>query len=177
MTFDELEHAIRAACGVAGDSEVIVFGSQAILGEHPDAHADLRQSVEADISPMHRPERVDAIDGALGEGSQFHATFGFYVHGVAIESAILPKGWKRRMQRVATPGTGSAVGWCVDGHDLAASKLAAFRDKDREFVRVLLRERYVVPRKLIARIRLLPRPHAERERLAKWVGLTARELR
>jgi len=37
MTRAELEHAIRAACDVAGDPEIWVFGSQAILGEHPDA--------------------------------------------------------------------------------------------------------------------------------------------
>ena len=32
MTRDQLEHAIRAACDVAHDTELIVFGSQAILG-------------------------------------------------------------------------------------------------------------------------------------------------
>lgn len=32
MTRDQLEHAIRAACAVANDTELIVFGSQAILG-------------------------------------------------------------------------------------------------------------------------------------------------
>lgn len=37
MTREELEHAIRAACDVSGDDEVYVFGSQAILGQYPDA--------------------------------------------------------------------------------------------------------------------------------------------
>jgi hypothetical protein len=37
MTRLELEHAIRASCDVAGDDEVYVFGSQAILGQYPDA--------------------------------------------------------------------------------------------------------------------------------------------
>ena len=36
MTRDQLEHAIRAACDVAEDTELIVFGSQAILGTFPD---------------------------------------------------------------------------------------------------------------------------------------------
>ncbi|MDQ3081593.1 MAG: hypothetical protein M3R07_05205 [Gemmatimonadota bacterium] len=39
--------AIRAASDVARDSEVIVFGSQAILGRFPNTHDDLRQSAEA----------------------------------------------------------------------------------------------------------------------------------
>ena len=50
MTFEQLEHAIRAACAVSEDSEVIVFGSQAILGGFPEAHHDLRQSMEADVT-------------------------------------------------------------------------------------------------------------------------------
>ena len=32
MTRQELEHAIRAACDIGQDTEVYVFGSQAILG-------------------------------------------------------------------------------------------------------------------------------------------------
>lgn len=51
MTRRELEHAIRAACDVSDEDEVIVFGSQAILGQHPDAPAALRQSMEARPAP------------------------------------------------------------------------------------------------------------------------------
>jgi len=42
MTRDELEHAIRAACRVAQDEDLWVFGSQAILGEFPNAPPSLR---------------------------------------------------------------------------------------------------------------------------------------
>jgi len=49
VTRDQLEHAIRAACDVAEDSEVWVFGSQAILGEFPDAPEDLCASIEVDM--------------------------------------------------------------------------------------------------------------------------------
>jgi hypothetical protein len=38
VTRDQLEHAIRAACDVSGDTELWVFGSQAILAEFPNAH-------------------------------------------------------------------------------------------------------------------------------------------
>src|SRR2546430_2777164 len=177
MTFDQLEHAIRAACGVTEDSEVIVFGSQAILGEHPNAHHDLRQSIEADVAPKNKPDRVDDIDGSLGELSQFHQTHGFYVHGVSIDSAVLPTGWEERMVKVQTEGTDGNIGWCLEGHDLAASKLAAFRDKDRQFVRILLREHYVDSAELQQRIRELVVDEELRRRMLKWVEITARELR
>src|SRR5215467_11305491 len=138
MTFDQLEHAIRAACSVADESEVIVFGSQAILGSFPDAHSDLRQSMEADVAPKNFPERAGQIDSSLGELSQFHQTHGFYIHGLTLDTANLPESWNQRMIKVQTAATNGKVGWCIEGHDLAASKLAAFREKDREFVRVLL---------------------------------------
>jgi len=70
----------------------------------------------------------------------FHQTHGFYVHGVSIESAKLPKGWQERTHRVQEYMDKNKIGWCVEAHDLAASKLIAFREKDTEFVRRLIIE-------------------------------------
>ena len=103
MTREQLEHAIRAACDVSGDSELWVFGSQAILGEFPDAPVSLRASIEVDVQPKNRPESSDAIDGALGELSQFHQTHSFYVHGILIESAVIPQGWEYRAIPIRDP--------------------------------------------------------------------------
>jgi hypothetical protein len=83
----------------------------------------------------------DRIDGALGELSPFHRTHGFYVHGVSIESATLPSNWQLRTVPVSGRGARESTGYCMEGHDLAASKLVAFREKDRESVRVLLDEK------------------------------------
>jgi uncharacterized nucleotidyltransferase DUF6036 len=156
MTREELEHAIRAACDVAGDDEVYVFGSQAILGQYPDAPDSLRQSAEADIAPVKAVDMVDVIDAHLGELSTFHDTFGFYVHGVSIEAAVLPDRWQERAIEVRNENTNNYIGWCVEAHDLAASKLVAFRDKDREFVGILLREGLIKPRRLLKRLSQLP---------------------
>jgi hypothetical protein len=54
MTREQLEHAIRAACEVSEDSEIWIFGSQAILGEFPNAPEELRASVEVDVQPKNR---------------------------------------------------------------------------------------------------------------------------
>ncbi len=43
------------------------IGSQAILGQFPDAPADLLRSVEADVYPKNHPERWELIDGSIGE--------------------------------------------------------------------------------------------------------------
>ena len=176
VTREELEHAIRAACDLADETEVIVFGSQAILGQFPDAPDALRQSAEADIAPKHAIDKVDLIDAVLGEDSNFHRTHGFYVHGVPIDAAVLPSGWEPRAVKVQNSNTRQFTGWCVEAHDLAASKLVAFREKDRDFVRVLLAEQLIKPRKLVLRIRQLPRDEAFQERLVQWLTRTVREI-
>ena len=57
--------------------------------------------------------------------SQFHKTHGFYVHGVPIETATLPAGWKSRVIPVKDENRARGkVGWCLEAHDLSASKLA-----------------------------------------------------
>lgn len=100
MNREQLEHAIRAACTVSDDNELYIFGSQAILGTYPEADRELTRSIEVDVDPKNKPQNVDNIDGALGENSPFHHTHGFYVHGVSVETAILPSDWKSRTVKV-----------------------------------------------------------------------------
>ena len=178
MTREQLEHAIRAACEVSEDSEIWIFGSQAILGEFPNAPEELRASVEVDIQPKNRPDKIDAIDGVLGELSLFHQTHGFYVHGLPIEeAATLPQGWKFRTTPVFDEiSTNGKTGWCVEAHDLAASKLAVYREKDRDFVRILLIEKMIRAETLIEQIRTLRIDEPLRDRLVQWVRSTAEEL-
>jgi hypothetical protein len=170
---EELEHAIRAACDVSGDDELWVFGSQAILGQYPDAPGSLRQSAEADVVPRNLPDKSDLIDGVLGLDSMFHRQHGFYVHGVSLETATLPEGWQDRTVAVRGRGTKPSTGYCVEGHDLAASKLVAFREKDRAFVRTLLAEGMVDPEALIQRIHSLPVDEDQQKKLERWVRANA----
>jgi hypothetical protein len=179
VTREELEHAIRAACDLTDETEMIVFGSQAILGQYPDAPDALRQSAEADMAPKHAVDKVDLIDAILGADSDFHRTHGFYVHGVPIETAVLPRGWEGRAVRLQNQNTRQNIGWCVEAHDLAASKLVAYREKDRDFVRVLLERGLVKSWKLRLRITQLPDEPSDpgrQERLAQWLERTLKEL-
>ncbi|CAN5797147.1 hypothetical protein BH20VER1_BH20VER1_00560 [soil metagenome] len=143
MNRQQLEHIIRAAAANADTRDVVIIGSQAILGTYPDAPEELLVSLEADVFPKECPERSILIDGAIGERSVFHETFGYYAHGVDETTAILPEGWRERLVRVENENTRGAIGWCLEPHDLAVSKLAAGRPKDLEFVAALLRHRLV----------------------------------
>ena len=73
-------------------------------------------------------------------------------------------------------GTRGNEGRCLEAHDLAASKLSAFRDKDRAFVRTLLSEGLIRIPKLILRVRQLERSDAPLERILKWIEVTQRDL-
>lgn len=170
-----LEHVLRAAAAITNQREFIVIGSQAILGQYPDAPGSLLMSVEADVYPRHAPELSDLVDGAIGELSRFHQTFGYYAHGVDETTAILPAGWADRLVRVENDNTGGAIGWCLEAHDLAASKLAAGRDQDLRFVRVLLAERLVDAELLALRTGLLPLPIAQATLVRARLGQIARE--
>jgi hypothetical protein len=169
VTRSELEHAIRAACDVSGDDEIYVFGSQAILGQYPHAPEALRQSAEADVAPVHAIDMGDVIDAQLGELSPFHEAFGFYVHGLSIDAAVLPSGWQKRAIAVRNDNTRNKTGWCVEAHDLAASKLVAFREKDRDFVRVLIVENLIKPPTLLRRLGALPDRPQVTEHLRKAI--------
>ncbi|MBI4191664.1 MAG: hypothetical protein HY525_14140 [Betaproteobacteria bacterium] len=139
MRRSDLEHLIGAAGRISGERELVVIGSQAILGQFPDAPVALLVSMEVDLYPLARPELADKVDGAIGEGSRFHQTHGYYAQGVGPETATLPAGWRRRLVRVQNQNTGDAIGLCLEVHDLAISKYVAGRDKDREFTRELAR--------------------------------------
>jgi hypothetical protein len=105
----------------------------------PTAPGELLASIEADVFTLRDPADSDLIDGSIGEGSPFHQTFGYYAHGVGVETSVLPTGWRGRLVRVENENTGGRAGLCLEVHDLAVSKLVAGREKDLAFVASLLR--------------------------------------
>lgn len=117
----QLEHVLRASASLSGCREMVVIGSQALLASHPDAPESLLRSMEVDLYPLEAPEKADLIDGSIGELSPFHDAFGYYAHGVGVETAILPSGWRDRWIRVESEG---ALGWRGVG-DLPAQGLEA----------------------------------------------------
>jgi hypothetical protein len=144
----DLEHIIRAAGSITDTQQLVIVGSQAILGAYPDAPAELTGSAEADTYPLDAPEKADLIDGSIGEKSPFHETFGYYAHGVGPETAVLPVNWRSRLVPVRNENTRGVTGLCLSPVDLAMSKLAAAREKDLRFVTVMLRHGLVSPEEI-----------------------------
>lgn len=177
MKRTDLEHLIRAASAITKERDLVIIGSQAILGSIPDAPTrapELVRSLEADMYPLSRPELAELIEGSIGALSAFDDTFGYYADGVGPETAILPKGWKDRLVKVETASTGDGRGWCLEVHDLASSKLAAGREKDFEFVDAMLRHGFTSIPILRDRIRDTDRLEpARRDVVSNWLDAHA----
>ena len=183
MRRDQLEHAIRTACQIIGRSEVIVVGSQSILGtfSQDELPADATMSIEVDILPIadDNDETVrlaDLIEGVAGELSPFEELHGFSIDGVDLETSVLPAGWRARLVKVQNANTAPAsgepqfTGWCLDKEDLCVAKLSALREKDQNFVAALVRADLVDVTTIRDRLATVDARHAaSAERALEWL--------
>lgn len=176
MKRDELDHILRAASRIAQEFDVVVIGSQSILGTfgEDDLPEAAHASIEADVAFWDDPnnDKSDRVDAFLGEDSQFHVTFGYYAQGVSVSTAVLPAGWQERVVKYASPGSGGATGHCLEAHDLVISKLVAGRAKDLEFAGALLHARLVEIDVLTQRASKLETP-AYASRIRDWLAAWA----
>src|SRR6266567_1356717 len=156
MNRTQLKHIIRAASQISADTEIVVIGSQSIHALDMTLPEIAYLSREADVYPRNHLDRTDDVDGAIGESSPFHMTHGYYAHGVAPETAVLPKGWEDRLVRLTSSNTGGTTGLCLDVHDLVLSKYAAGPEKDLAFNAAVIRHGSVAKKKLLSRLRSMP---------------------
>jgi hypothetical protein len=170
---EDLEGVVGAAANVSGEDEFVIVGSQAILGPFPDAPEELLRSMEADLYPRTNPAKSDLIDGALGDGSPFHESYGYYAHGVGPETAKAPAGWEDRLVRVDVPprhlSPRAPVAFCLEPHDLVLAKCVAGRERDWEFARDALGARLVDADELLKRVPDLPVDERQRAQIASML--------
>ena len=173
MRREDLLHVVAAAAEIVGEDEFVVIGSQSILGTFADAPASLLRSQEADIYPRASPEKAIEIEGAIGDGSYFQQTYGYYAHAVGPETAKAPSGWEDRLVVVKIPprvrSTRDAVALCLEPHDAILAKLAANRERDWEFARDAIAAGIIDPAVLFERIPGLPVGEELRELIRRSV--------
>lgn len=183
MRRDQLWHAIRAACAITQLDDVIVIGSQSILGtyDEDDLPPEATQSLEVDVLARGRTDDETAgfaelLSGIAGELSPFDQTHGFHLDGVDDTTAVLPPGWEERLVKVSNASTRDPLtarqfsGWCLDPHDLGVAKLCAGRTKDLRFVAALIDARFLDPATLRARLESLSGRHEiAAQRAIEWL--------
>lgn len=182
MRRDQFEHVIAAAAEVSEEREIVVIGSQAILGSVADPPEEMLFSMEVDVYPRRAPEKANEIEGSLGEGSPFQGMNGYYAQGVGPETAKAPAGWEDRLVRVRIPPrvgqSDEVVALCLEAHDLVLAKCVAGRDRDWRFAQAAIDAGLVGVEELRRRLEDLPQPPADPQRVRTMIdGVVARIAR
>lgn len=134
----QVDHVLRAAGRITGERQFVIIGSQSLHGKHPDLADEILTSFEVDLIATRHVDRTEWLN-VIGIDSQFHETYGYYADAVDVAAATLPKGWRARLVDLPPGDTEGVRGLCLDPHDLAIAKYAAFREKDLVFIRELAR--------------------------------------
>lgn len=156
MTKSEFENLLCRAGGIARDRDFFLIGSQSLRGVCPAIPRDFPKTYEADLYPRRHPQAWAILRHELGSGSKFFDQNGYYLDCTDPGLATLPDGWTERLIPFRTPRTGGVTAWCLDPHDLFASKLAVWRAKDQQFLAAMLRHKLARPAVVRKRIADLP---------------------
>jgi|SRR5882757_3230421 hypothetical protein len=148
MKKQQVDHILRAAGEITGETQFIIIGSQSLHGKHPDVPDEIVMSFEVDLIAKKKPDRTEWLN-MIGQDSRFHETHGYYADPVDETTATLPKGWKGRLVNLPPGDTAGVSGLCLDPHDLAIAKYVARREKDIAFNRELAARGIVKKKRLL----------------------------
>ena len=113
----EVEHVLRAAGRIVGETQFIIIGSRSIHAKYPDRFSGAAISAELDIIAKNKPDRTELLN-VIGVDSPFHEMYGYYADPVDETTAMLPKGWMGRLVNLKVADTEGVAGLCLDPHDL-----------------------------------------------------------
>jgi len=177
----QFEHVIAAAADVSKEREIVVIGSQAILGAVDEPPASMLISMEADVYPRNAPEKSIDIDGSLGDGSPFHGSNGYFAHGVGPGTAQAPRGWEERLVRVEIPPRvgqrEGAIALCLEVNDLILAKCVRGEERDWNFASAAIAAGLVRLEELLSRAEDLPVSVSKRKHIRKMLAGIAGKLK
>lgn len=187
MRRDQLEHAIWTACQIIQQPEVIVVGSQAILGTYDESQlpAAATMSIEVDILPIadtndEVARLADLIEGAAGELFSIRGAAWFQhrrrrPHDRGTAPRLARSAGQDSERQHGSPRRRATVQRPLPRQgDLCVAKLVAFREKDRNFVAALLEANLVDADLIAARLSTVPPEHAGAvEQARTWLGSTS----
>jgi hypothetical protein len=174
VTREQLAHVLRTVARISGERDILVIGSQSILGSYPEDTLPARAtgSMEVDTAFFADPDgaKADVVDVNLGEFSEFHNEFGYYPQGVSVSTGVFPAGWRDRLVVFETPGSEPGRGLCLEPHDCILAKLVRFDEKDLDFAVALVRSGLIRLDILAERAGTLPAHPAVIERIHTWIN-------
>ena len=137
MNRSDVDRLLIEAMRITNHRDYVIIGSLSILGAVKHPPASMAQSIDIDIYPMNDPGRASEIALALGLGSEFECTFGYYADAVSPILPTLPDGWDKRLVKVDFDS--GVTAWFLDSNDAAISKYVRSEPRDRNWIRTGLK--------------------------------------
>jgi hypothetical protein len=141
MNVGRIDHLLRAAANVTGQNNFVLVGSASVIVRRKlrrkSIPADMTITQEIDIYAPFADDiesMSQMIDTNIGQGSRFHDEFGYYGDGVSPTTAKMPTDWQARAIEYRGAGSPSVVAVVPEENDVALAKLAAWRDKDQDWL-------------------------------------------
>jgi hypothetical protein len=164
MRRKNIDHILRAAADVTKQQKFVLVGSAAVTARAKNVPLDMMDTKEIDI---YAPEADDIelaselIDGNIGQGSQFHESFGYYGDGVSPATAKMPSDWMERTIEYHSPECPGVVAIVPEQNDVALAKLAAWREKDQSWLSKGVGAGILSLPTMAGRLSRMPPPNAE----------------
>lgn len=159
-----IDHMLRASAAIIGHGRFVMIGSGAAIAIHQKRlPAAMMLTKEIDIYPegVADPEDLsNVVEAAIGVGSPFAISFGYYVDGVSPGTAKLPDGWHDRLIPYTSPDAPGVTALCLELVDLAVAKLCAGREKDIIWLRAAFGAGLLTRAQVEQRLALLTHPEA-----------------
>jgi hypothetical protein len=141
MNVGRIDHLLRAAANVTGQNSFVLVGSASVIVRRKlrrkSVPADMTITQEIDIYAPYADDIESIsqmIDTNIGQGSRFHDEFGYYGDGVSPTTAKMPSDWEARAVEYRGAGCPDVAVTVPEENDVALAKLAAWRDKDQDWL-------------------------------------------
>ena len=137
MRREDIRRLFARARDLCGETDFVVFGSLAVLGQSGQVPPRMAASLDVDAFSKRDPDRLFELASALGQCSPFEAEHGYYLDPISPRVATLPSAWEERLLRIQLEP--NLVAWFLETNDAAVSKYARMEPRDREWIRPGLR--------------------------------------
>lgn len=138
-TRKDIERLLVAARDAISHREYVIIGSLSVLGSRELPPPAMVRSPDVDLYPKNDPGRASEVADAIGLGSHFEATHGYYADAVSPRLPTVPEGWEARLVPVRFDS--GVVGWFLHPNDAAVSKYVRGEARDRKWIRAGLEEK------------------------------------
>lgn len=133
MNRNDIDRLLVEAKRITNHPDFVIIGSLSVLGAVANPPVSMTGSIDIDLYPKNDPGRASEIAKALGLGSAFESTYGYYADAVSPMLPTLPEGWEQRLIKVEFDSGVSA--WFLEPNDAAISKYVRSESRDREWIR------------------------------------------